>query len=74
MTTTAHIEPRGNGSDAVTFTREGETLCTIHVRGYDGLVTWADKWEIVPDLVADGQLASVCRGPATYNHVDVYWV
>lgn len=63
----------GLGSGEVVMKLDGQTVCTMHVNNYDGRVTWCDRWEIIPDLVADGQLTSKCLGPNTYNHVDVYF-
>ena len=67
--------PQGKGYDIVEMvTGPEETVrCTMHVQHYDGRITWADSWGLVPTFEQLGIVQAVNRGPNTYGHVDCYF-
>lgn len=73
---TARITPGGRGYDIVEMVvgPSEDVRNTLHVRHYDGMVTWSSDWAHVHDLIAAGVCGAVHRGPETYGHVDVYFV
>lgn len=70
----ARVTEERDGYDVVDMVDGENVMNTLHVRHYDGLVTWASDWANVPALEQAGQLRSVSRGSGTYGHVDVYFV
>jgi hypothetical protein len=42
------------------------------LKSHNGRIYWADCWEHIWDLVADGVATEKCYGPSTYNHSDFF--
>lgn len=40
------------------------------LKSHNGRIYWADCWERIWDLVADGLVTEKCYGPSTFNHSD----
>lgn len=58
----------------VTAGPSNRPVVTLNVRHYDGQVSWASDWGVIPDLQAAGIIRYEHLGPGTYGHTNCYLV